>query len=139
MIKKKGDVQTLRKVMGRIYKPHVIQQKIDELGGDEVEEQTTVSYGQVLFDPQYRRASWVGIFLAMFQIFTGINIFMSYSNIIFEGSGMPTTTITAIIGVVNFFTVFGGAYFLFNFGRRSIMLWGTLLIGISNILIGLFY
>ncbi len=50
---------------------------------------------------------------------------------------MSATTITGIVGLVNFFTTFGGMALLAKFGRRSIMLWCQITIILINALIGI--
>ena len=67
---------------------------------------------------------------------TGIDVFMFYSNTIFKTSGMSPTSITGMIGVVNFITPIIGMVFLGYFGRRSLMLWGNGIMAVLLIVSG---
>jgi len=66
---------------------------------------------------------------------------MFYSNTVFSnpngGSSMSATTITGIVGVVNFFTTFGGMALLARFSKRRIMLWCQVTIILINAVIGI--
>lgn len=56
--------------MSKLYEPHVVQSRIDELqGGDEDDEDGNfnASYGEVFFSPLYQRATFLGIFMAIAQ------------------------------------------------------------------------
>lgn len=84
----------------------------------------------------------VGCLLAIFQQLTGINVIMFYSNTVFKSSdpnekGLSATTITGIVGLVNFVTTFGGMALLAKFGRRTIMLWCQITIIVILAVIGI--
>lgn len=133
MLKQKGDYQTLNTLMGKIYKPHMVQKRIDELQGNESDmdmtnnESNGLSYGVVFSSPLYRKASLVGCTLAMFQQLTGINIIMFYSSKIFGklNSGLSGPQVTGIVAAVNFVTTVMSLPLLSKFGRKTLMLWGN--------------
>ena len=62
---------------------------------------------------------------------------MFYSNTIFANVGMDATTITALVGIVNFVSTFGGLGLLAVSGRRTIMLYMNGLMAIILVLVGL--
>lgn len=62
---------------------------------------------------------------------------MFYSNTIFANVGMDPTTITALIGIVNFVSTLGGLGLLAVSGRRTIMLYMNGLMAIILVLVGL--
>jgi len=62
---------------------------------------------------------------------------MFYSNTIFANVGMDPTTITALIGIVNFLSTLGGLGLLAVSGRRTIMLYMNGLMAIILVLVGL--
>jgi len=71
---------------------------------------------------------------------TGINVIILYSNTIFGGksdSGLSANQITALVGAVNFLSVFGGMTLLSVTGRRPIFVYLVGLLAISNILMGI--
>lgn len=62
---------------------------------------------------------------------------MFYSNTIFKSLGdISPDEITFYVGVVNFIAAFGGLYLLFNFGRRTIMLYVGAAMAIVLVLVG---
>ena len=63
---------------------------------------------------------------------------MLYSNTILKNVGVPSKVATPILNGVNFVATIGGLYFLSRFGRRTLMLWGTLFMIIILSLAGLF-
>lgn len=63
---------------------------------------------------------------------------MFYSNIVFKGLEMSATTVTALIGVVNFVASFFGLVLLIFFGYRSLMLLFNALMAASLILLATF-
>ena len=88
ILKMRGDYQRLNEFMGKLYQPYIVQQKIDEIaaGGldtTDADMAHNVSYKEVFTGPLYRRATFVGCTLAVFQQLTGINIIMFYSTKIF--------------------------------------------------------
>lgn len=51
---------------------------------------------------------------------------MFYSNMIFKDMNMSNTSITALIGIVNFVTSFVGLILLAYIGRKKLMFWFNL-------------
>jgi len=51
---------------------------------------------------------------------------MLYSNTILKNVGVPSNIATPILNGVNFLATIGGLYLLSRYGRRTLMLWGTL-------------
>lgn len=113
--------------MKKIYKPDFVIARTNQLKAfDELEDsgqKKELTYADVLCNPEYRKASFVGMVLSMLQQLTGINTIIFYSNTIFAaGTSIPPQTTTFMIGVVNFFATVGGMILLGFFGRRSISL-----------------
>jgi len=62
---------------------------------------------------------------------------MFYSNTIFSSlGGLKPDMITFLVGVVNFLGTFGGLYLLFNFGRRTIMLYVGSVMALVLVMVG---
>lgn len=85
----------------------------------------------------------VGILLGIFQQFSGINVLMYYGPMIFQQAGFQSIQTallaTFMIGVVNFlFTAFT-LLFVDRFGRRFLLLNGTMLASLSLFAIALFF
>ena len=70
----KGDTQKMREILSKIYKPNVVQNKIDEIQGgspdDELrnpDQEDVASYSDVCCHPRMRRATYIGLFMAILQ------------------------------------------------------------------------
>jgi len=81
----------------------------------------------------------VGILLAMFQQFVGINVVMYYAGDIFRsmGAGNDASLLqTIIVGAVNMAFTILAIFTVDRFGRKSLMLIGALAMGASMITLG---
>jgi hypothetical protein len=109
--------------MNNIYKTEEIAiERIAEIVVISDEDGKKITYGSLCCGPRYRRATLVGCTLSVFQQLTGINVIMFYSNILFKGLSLTNTTITALIGVVNFLATIVGLTLLICAGRKTLML-----------------
>jgi len=93
-----------------------------------------------VFDPELRRALWVGIGLAVFQQVTGINAVIYYSDKIFKLAGFTTPhgqTVATIVsvGVVNVLATLIAIAFIDKFGRKPLLYAG--LIGMTVALVAI--
>jgi MFS transporter, SP family, galactose:H+ symporter len=129
--KKMGE---LNQIMGKIYTSSEVQARIDAIIINESNEGSP-SYSETLCSPRYRIATYIGCALSFLQQLTGINIVMFYSSTILKSTGMKPTLVTALVGFVNFVSVFPTLILFKKFGRK-ILLW-TLSFAISACLIGL--
>ncbi|WP_026918348.1 sugar porter family MFS transporter [Gordonia shandongensis] len=72
---------------------------------------------------------WIGIWLAVFQQFVGINAIFYYSTTLWQSVGFSesasftTSVITAVINVLMTFVAIG---FVDKVGRRTLLLWGSI-------------
>ena len=129
--------------MMKIYHPHVVQERIDEIAGGGVDishtdEVANIGYGAVCCGPKYSRATFVGCSMSIFQQMTGINVIMFYSNTIFKNAGVPATTVTGLVGIVNFVSTLIGMVFLGYFGRKTLMLVFNVLMALDLAGLGIF-
>jgi MFS family permease len=125
--------------MAKIYKPNVVQEKIDELQGGDDDDETNfnTSYGDVFCSPQYRKATFVGVSLGAIQQFTGINVIMFYSKTVFQsGTSLSPIAITTLVGTVNFVSTLVGMIFITMAGRKTIMVTTNTLIAITLLAMG---
>ena len=143
ILKMRGDYQRLNEFMGKLYQPYIVQSKIDEInagGLDTTDADMTqnLSYKEVFTGPLYRKATFIGCSLAIFQQLTGINVIMFYSTKIFQKANLSLSaqSITGLVGGVNFITTFGGLILLSLAGRRTIMLWCNVLMAIVLVCLG---
>ena len=95
-----------------------------------------------LFNSKFRRIFLFALFLAFGRQFTGVNIILSFSNMIFAGDSHSldsklSLTLTTIIGVLNLLFSFAAIPLLTNFGRRTLTIASLALLAGLQILIGL--
>lgn len=85
----------------------------------------------------------VGILLGIFQQFSGINAIMYYGPVIFESAGIypvkQAILATFWMGLLNFIFTVVTFYCVDRFGRRFLLLKGTLLAALSFLLVGGYY
>jgi len=93
-----------------------------------------------LFSGRFKKAVLVGIVLAVFSQFQGINAIMYYAPVIFEEVGIPTDKAflqTVIIGSINTLFTFIAILFVDKVGRKALLLGGGAGMGISLLVVGL--
>lgn len=81
----------------------------------------------------------IGILLSVFQQFVGINVVLYYAPEIFKGMGMETDASmlqTIIVGAINLLFTVLAIFTVDNFGRKKLMLIGSVVMAISMIGLG---
>ncbi|XP_065183179.1 uncharacterized protein LOC135814052 [Sycon ciliatum] len=76
----------------------------------------------------------IGMWVQLFQQFTGMNIIMYYSTGIFSTIGVSPYLSTALVGIINFLTTFGTLVLVDKVGRKVLLLLGGLGMAISTAL-----
>jgi len=92
-----------------------------------------------LFTTGYRRALLIGVLLAVFGQFSGINAIMYYAPEIFKAAGSETDAAfrqTVVVGGVNFLFTFVALWLVDKAGRRPLLIAGTLLQAFALGLVG---
>jgi len=92
-----------------------------------------------LFKPEIRFILGIGIFLAIFQQWSGINVIFFYAPMIFEKTGLAIDTAlaqTVIIGSVNVIFTFAAIWLVDRVGRKVLLLSGSAGMAVCYILIG---
>ena len=92
------------------------------------EQTRTAAQSASLFDPQYRVPVLLAVAFAFFNQVSGINAIIYYAPRIFEMTGLGQRTAllsSAGIGLVNFVFTLLGVNFIDRFGRRTLMLIGS--------------
>ncbi len=93
-----------------------------------------------LFRPEIRLIMIIGIFLAIFQQWSGINVIFFYAPMIFEKTGLAVDAAiaqTVIIGSVNLIFTFVAIWLVDKIGRKILLLSGSIGMAVCHILIGL--
>ena len=81
-----------------------------------------------LLEPKLRRIVMLGVFLAVFQQWCGINVIFNYAQEVFAAAGYGVSGIMlniVITGIVNLLFTFVAIYTVDRFGRRILMLIGA--------------
>ena len=116
-----GEDKKLNEVMMKFYKPAEVNMRIASLKASMSDKSDSkISYRETFCDPNYRRASWVGIALGTITSFTGIHSIVFYSGLLFEPDFR--TRGSAIIWIMNFFASGIGLSLLNFFGRKTLLL-----------------
>ena len=103
----------------------------------------SLGYYKVCCNKDYRKANTLGSMIALLQQTTGINIFIFYSNTLFTKLAEDVPLFTAdftsgMMGIVDLLFSIVGCILLGYFGRKSIMIWGNLLMTLSLVGLGYF-
>ncbi|MBN2209986.1 MAG: MFS transporter [Sedimentisphaerales bacterium] len=91
------------------------------------EEIAQVHYSDLL-QPRLLKIVGIGVFLAVFQQWCGINVIFNYAQEVFSAAGYGVNNILTCIlttGVVNLLFTFVAIYTVDHFGRRALMLIGA--------------
>jgi len=93
-----------------------------------------------LFGKRYRPVLLIGVFLAVFQQITGINVFLYYAPEIFKsfaGASMDTALLqTIIVGAVNLGFTILAIWLVDKVGRKPLMIIGSIGMGVSLAALG---
>jgi sugar porter (SP) family MFS transporter len=83
---------------------------------------------RILFQPGYRTALFIGMSLAIFGQFMGVNVIFYYGPIIFKEAGMASQgslDFQIVIGVVNVVSTILGMYLIDKIGRKKLVYIGV--------------
>ena len=96
-----------------------------------------------LFIPGLRVALIVGVGLAVFQQFVGINTVIYYAPTIFQQAGFASATsailATSVVGVVNVLATIVAILLVDRLGRRMLLLGGSIIMGVALVMLGIIF
>lgn len=121
-------------ILTRINGVSAAQQELDSIN-DSLKDENPVSLSDIK-EPKLKRALGIGILLAVFSQFTGINAIMYYAPEIFKSTGVGSDSAfmqTILVGVINVIFTFVAIRYVDLWGRKKL-----LLLGISGMAICLF-
>ncbi|MNX98538.1 Arabinose-proton symporter [compost metagenome] len=116
-------------------------EEIELLKPRENSEEKEVSY-KMLFEGKMPKILFLGIVMAVFQQWCGINVIFNYAQEIFSAAGYSVTDILfniVITGLTNLIFTFVGMYFVDKLGRRALMLFGSIGLSIIYAILGACY
>ncbi|UCF38127.1 MAG: sugar porter family MFS transporter [Acidobacteriota bacterium] len=121
-----GQVERARRVLSKWLSEAEVEEEIRDV---QSAHSAAVTAGvTVLLKPGYRKLALLGVVLAVFQQFTGINVIMYYAPLIFERAGFGTGSAllqTAAIGVINCVFTILAMRFVDRLGRRPLLIVGA--------------
>jgi MFS transporter, SP family, xylose:H+ symportor len=95
-----------------------------------------------LLSPPVLRILGIGVFLAVLQQWSGINVIFNYAEEVYSNAGYSISGVMfniVITGAINLVFTLVALGFVDRFGRRPLMLFGCAGIGVSHLLIGFAY
>jgi len=125
---------TLKKIGGEAY----AREEMANIQATLEDVSEKVDY-KTLFKPMYGAVLLVGVFLAVFQQWCGINTVFNYAEEIFSaaGYGVSDTLFNIVItGTVNLLFTFVAMFTVDKWGRKKLMLFGSIGLAINYILLG---
>ncbi|WP_229376211.1 sugar porter family MFS transporter [Fibrella aquatilis] len=135
---KAGRLALAQAVLGKLGNPVFVQETLHNIQRS-LPKTTPPSFAAV-FERGVRPAVFVGIGLAVFQQFCGINVVFNYTSTIFESVGASLDRQlfeTVSIGVVNLLFTLLAMRLVDRLGRRPLMLIGAVGLGVSYIVLAL--
>src|SRR5256714_4595009 len=134
-----GRLDAARQALERLgRKPGEIEQELNTIR--QASEPKEKGGLQELLRPGLRMALVVGVGLALFQQFIGINTVIYYAPIIFQEAGVSSANTailaTSLIGVVNVIFTVVASLIIDKFGRRPLLLWGAVVMTVSLVALG---
>lgn len=125
LIQKSRSAEALE-ILTRINNDELAQSEYESIKSSFLTE-SQGSYQEV-FSKNFRPILWIGVLLAILSQVTGINSIMYYAPIIFKSMGNGTDSAliqTAIIGGVNFIFTLVAIRWIDRWGRKPLMIGGT--------------
>lgn len=133
---KMGHRDQARQILERIGGPETATREIAQI--DQALKQEEGHWSE-LFTTGYRRALIIGITLAVFGQFSGINAIMYFAPEIFKAAGSGTDSAfaqTVIVGVFNLLFTFVAIWLVDKAGRKPLLVAGTIVQVISLTFVG---
>jgi len=127
----------LKKIGGEEYAVQEYNNIHKSLKGDTKK----VDYKELL-QPGIRKVLLIGVVLAAFQQWCGINVIFNYAEEIFKAAGYGVSDILfniVITGIINVIFTFVAIYTVDRLGRRALMIIGSAGLALIYILVGLTY
>ncbi|KAL2841858.1 putative MFS monosaccharide transporter [Aspergillus pseudoustus] len=137
--------EALSRVRGQPVDSEIIQAELAEIKANyEYESQLTQTSwvdcfkGDLSSPSSNLRRTLVGIFLQMFQQWTGVNFIFYYGTTFFQSVGMSNSFLmSTIMNIVNVCSTPIAFWTIERFGRRTLLLWGAVLMCICEFIVAI--
>ncbi|MCP4343864.1 MAG: sugar porter family MFS transporter [Desulfobulbaceae bacterium] len=133
-----GKVEKARRVMEKIGGAEYADESLASITKTFDDTSTHHEFAQLL-KPKMARILLIGVVLAIFQQWCGINIVFSYAHDIFKAAGYGVDGVLfnlVIIGLTNFIFTLVAMATVDKLGRKVLILWGSAGLAISYIVVG---
>lgn len=130
-------LQVLRRIGGIDYADRILADIRSTLSGDGHARELPQ-----LLKPRMRRIMLIGIGVAVFSQWCGINVIFNYAHDIFKAAGYNVSGVLfnlLIIGVTNFIFTLVAMATIDKLGRKRLILFGAITLGISFGMLGYFF
>jgi SP family sugar porter-like MFS transporter len=124
---KQGRTAEAEKVLAKIGGNDYAEAEVADIGDTLAGEDGRIHYRELLH-PKLLKILGLGIFIAMFQQWCGINVIFNYAQEIFEAAGYDVSGMMfniVITGLVNLIFTFVAIHTVDRWGRRPLMLLGS--------------
>lgn len=128
------------RIFVRIGGPTYAREAVTEINA--TKETTVVRQRHSLFAPGIRKAVSIGVVLAVFQQWCGINVLFNYAHELFSAAGYAVSgvlTNIVITGIANVLFTLIALYTVDRWGRRALLLTGALGLALLYLLLGAGY
>lgn len=128
-------------IFSKIGGKQFASEEIEELKSMVKSVKEEVNY-KMLFEGKMPKILLLGIVIAVFQQWCGINVIFNYAQEIFSAAGYGVTDILfniVITGLTNLIFTFVGMYFVDKLGRRALMLFGSIGLAVIYATLGACY
>ena len=139
---KNGMADRARKVLARIGGEQYAAAEVRDIEETISSEQVRHVRYRDLLEPRMLRILWIGVFLAVLQQWSGLNIIFNYAEEIYREAGYGVNDILfniVITGTINMVFTFLAVGTVDRCGRRLLMLTGCAGIAVSHLLLGFAY
>ncbi|KAH9996121.1 sugar transporter [Xylariaceae sp. FL0662B] len=100
-------------------------------------------YLELFTVPHLRRRIVIACLLQIIQQLTGINAIIYYAPTIFKSIGLSANSVnllaTGVVGIINFFSTIPAMLFLDRWGRRPVLITGSIGMSIAQLIVGTLY
>jgi MFS transporter, SP family, xylose:H+ symportor len=136
---KEGKDEKARAVLGKIGSPEYVEASVNSIKSSLKTGNTKFNYGAV-FEKAVLPAVLIGMGLAVFQQFCGINVVFNFTTTIFESVGFTKDDQlkqTVFIGIINLLFTLMAMWQVDKLGRKPLMMFGALALAVLYIVSGL--
>jgi SP family sugar porter-like MFS transporter len=139
---KYGRDASAERILSRVGGDDYARREVEDIRDTLAREEIAHVHFRDLLAPRLLRIVGLGVILAVFQQWCGINVIFNYAQDVFQSAGYGVSEILlniVITGIVNLVFTFVAIYTVDRFGRRPLMLIGAAGLALTYAVLGLGY